>query len=74
MAFTVVENGIDSAPYLAIFEQGGSADILGSSRKYLYPYHGWPFLEFRMHGGGGSLAWNSECMRGFLVLEFQRGG
>ena len=41
-------------------------------------------LEFRMHGGvlwpgilnaqGGCWDWNFECMRGFLVLEFRRGG
>ena len=32
-------------------------------------------LEFQMHGGGGGCwDWNSECMRGFLVLEFRRGG
>ena len=41
-------------------------------------------LEFRMHGGvlwpgipnaqGGCWDWNSECMRGFLGLEFRRGG
>ena len=42
-------------------------------------------LEFRMHGGvlwpgipnalggGGCWDWNSECTRGFLVLEFRRG-
>ena len=34
-----------------------------SSRKYPYPYHGWHCWD-----------WNSECMRGFLVLEFRRGG
>ena len=33
-------------------------------------------LEFRVRGGGGGGCWdwNSECMRGFLVLEFQGGG
>ena len=60
--------------------------ILGSSRKYPYPNHRWHFgiPNFQMHGGvlwpgipnawRGCWDWNSECMRGFLVLEFRRGG
>ena len=59
--------------------------LMGSFRKYPYPYHGWHFgIPNAMGGGGTSLVWNSECtggcwdwnsecMRGFLVLEFQRG-
>ena len=27
-----------------------------------------------MHRGGGCCDWNSKYMRGFLVLEFRRGG
>ena len=56
---------------------------MGSSRKYPYPYHGWHFGIPNAWGvlwpgipnaRGNCWDWNSKCMRGFLVLEFRRGG
>ena len=65
-----------------VWQEDDTGVTLNSSRKYPYPSGG--ILEFRMHGGGslvrnsecmgGCWDWNSECMRGFLVLEFRRGG
>ena len=60
-------------------------DLLSSdsSRKYLYPNHGWHFGILNAWGvlwpgipnaRWGCCDWNSECMRVFLVLEFRGGG
>ena len=76
----------DYAIFSLIMRSDVARGQLGSSRKYPCPYQGWHFgipnawgalwpgfLNAR-GGGGGCWDWNSECMRGFLILEFRRGG
>jgi len=46
--------------------------IMGGSRKYPYPYHGWHLGI--PEGRGGYVDWNSEDMGGLRRLEFRGHG